>query len=89
MATHPQHPYMTVEDYFQLDNASPEGHYDYIDGQVILEVELYKQERDYLWSFRIFPSEANVELASLGIRIAVTDIYEGVYMPGSGDDQPA
>ncbi len=35
MATNPQHPYMTVEEYLRLDNESPDARYDYIDGQVI------------------------------------------------------
>jgi Uma2 family endonuclease len=35
MAINPQHSYMTVEEYLQLDNESPDARYDYIDGQVI------------------------------------------------------
>jgi Uma2 family endonuclease len=35
MATDPQHTYITVEEYLQLDNESPDVRYDYIDGQVI------------------------------------------------------
>lgn len=35
MATNPQHTYMTVEEYLQLDTESPDARYDYIDGHVI------------------------------------------------------
>jgi Uma2 family endonuclease len=35
MAINPHHSYMTVEEYLQLDNESPDVCYDYLDGQVI------------------------------------------------------
>jgi Uma2 family endonuclease len=36
MATFPQQPYMTVEDYFELCRNNPDVRYEYIDGQVTM-----------------------------------------------------
>jgi Uma2 family endonuclease len=196
MATNPQHTYITVEEYLQLDNESPDARYDYIDGQVIKlaggspqhadiaanviailkqllrgkscrvftsdvkirfsasryvhpdiavscderdrvdpeairypgivievlspstealdrgrkfaeyracpsiqeyilinfayqAVEVCRRERNHLWSFQTFTPGTDVELTSLEIHFPVTEVYEGVFLPDSHDDQPA
>jgi Uma2 family endonuclease len=195
MATNPQHLYLTVEEYLQLDNESPDARYDYIDGQVIRcaggspqhaeiaaniisilkpflrgsschlftsdvrirlsasrylhpdiavscderdwadpeairyprlvievlspsteardrgqkfayyracptiqeyvlinfayqTVELFRHEKNHLWSFQTFTPGSEVQLTSVGIHFPVTDVYEGVFIPETYDDQP-
>ena len=195
MATNPQHSYMTVEEYLQLDRESPDARYDYLDGQVIRcaggspqhaeiatnvisilkqflrgspchvftsdvrirfsasryvhpdiavscderdwvdpeairypclvvevlspsteardrgqkfadyracptiqeyllinfayqTVELFRREKNHLWSFQTFAPDANVELTSLGIQFPVADVYEGIFFPDEDDEEP-
>jgi len=195
MAINPEHSYMTVEEYLQLENESPDARYDYIDGQVIRcagdspqhadiaadvigilkqflrgsfcrvftsdvrirlsasryvdpdiavscderdridpeaihypslvievlsrateardrgqkfadyracptiqeyvlinfayqAVEVCRREKNHFWSFQTFKPGSDVELASIGIRFPVTDVYDGVFLPEENDDQP-
>jgi Uma2 family endonuclease len=53
------------------------------------EVELYRREKGHLWSFQTFQLDAHVELASLGVRFPVTDVYGGVFFPSGDENQPA
>jgi Uma2 family endonuclease len=48
-------------------------------------VEICRRARNDLWSFHVFRSGEDVELASLGVRFPITAVYEDVTLP-LGDD---
>jgi Uma2 family endonuclease len=52
-------------------------------------VELYRREKSTLWTYHVFEEDAEVELASLGIRFPVISVYEDiVFPPEEHDDEP-
>jgi Uma2 family endonuclease len=53
-------------------------------------VELYRREKNTLWTYHVFEVDDDIELASLGIRFPVTAVYEDVvFPPEENDDEPA
>jgi Uma2 family endonuclease len=52
-------------------------------------VEVCRRARNDLWSFHVFRSGEDVELASLGVRFPITAVYEDVTFPPEGDNVPA
>ena len=44
-------------------------------------IELYRRERQNLWTYHMFAPEEFVELKSIGVRFAVSVIYENVVFP--------
>jgi Uma2 family endonuclease len=51
-------------------------------------VEIYRRERNTLWTYQALGLGEEVALASLGIRFAVAAVYEDVVLPPE-DDLPA
>lgn len=52
-------------------------------------VEVCRRARNDLWSFHVFRSAEDVELASLGVRFPITAVYEDVTFPPEDDNVPA
>ena len=52
-------------------------------------VEICRRARNDLWSFHVFRSGEDVELASLGVRFPITAGYEDVTLPPEDDNVPA
>ncbi len=52
----------------------------------IQEVELYRREKQTLWTYRVFQVEDKIELISIGGIIPVTDLYDNVLFPDDEDD---
>jgi Uma2 family endonuclease len=53
-------------------------------------VELYRREKNTLWTYHVFEVDDDIELASLGVRFPVTAVYEDVvFPPEENDDEPA
>jgi len=52
-------------------------------------VEVCRRARNDLWSFHVFRSGEDVELASLGVHFPVTVVYEDVTFPPEDDNVPA
>ena len=53
-------------------------------------VELYRREKNTLWTYHVFEVDDEIELASLGVRFPVTAVYEDVvFPPEENDDEPA
>jgi Uma2 family endonuclease len=53
-------------------------------------VELYRREKNTLWTYHVLEDDDDIELASLGVRIPVTAVYEDVvFPPEENDDEPA
>jgi len=52
-------------------------------------VEVCRRARNDLWSFHVFRSGEDVELASLGVRFPITAVYEDVTLPPEDDNVPA
>lgn len=52
-------------------------------------VEVCRRARNDLWSFHVFRSGEDVELASLGVRFPITAVYEDVTFPPEDDNVPA
>ena len=52
-------------------------------------VEVCRRARNDLWSFHVFRSGEDVELASLGVRFPITAVYEDVALPPEDDNVPA
>jgi len=52
-------------------------------------VEICRRARNDLWSFHVFRSGEDVELASLGVRFPITAVYEDVTLPPEDDNVPA
>ncbi len=48
-------------------------------------VELYRREKNPLWTLHAFGSEDEVELVSLGVRLSVTSLFENVTFPEDGN----
>jgi Uma2 family endonuclease len=65
----------TVQEYVLIDAQRP-------------LVELYRRERNMLWMLRAFGQGEDVELASLGLRFSVTDVYEDVTFPPEENNLP-
>ncbi len=51
-------------------------------------IEVFKRERNDLWTLQVFGPNDTVELKGLGISFAVSDVYEGI-MLSEDDNQPA
>src|SRR5690242_3911921 len=51
-------------------------------------VEVFRRERNNLWTLQIFGANEEVELARLGVRFRVADIYEDVLFIESENDPP-
>lgn len=53
-------------------------------------VELYRREKNTLWTYHVFEIDDDIELASVGVRFPVTSVYEDVtFPPEENDDEPA
>jgi len=53
-------------------------------------VELYRREKNTLWTYHVFEVDDEIELARLGVRFPVTAVYEDVvFPPEENDDEPA
>ena len=52
-------------------------------------VEMYRRERNTLWTYRTFELEQDVELTSLGVRFPVASVYEDVVFSPEDDNEPA
>ncbi len=52
-------------------------------------VEICRRARNDLWSFHVFRSGEDVELASLGVRFPITAVYEDVTLPPEDDNVTA
>ncbi len=53
-------------------------------------VELYRREKNTLWTYHVLEDDDDIELASLGVRFPVTAVYEDVvFPPEENDDEPA
>jgi Uma2 family endonuclease len=53
-------------------------------------VELYRREKNTLWTYHVFEVDDEIDLASLGVRFPVTAVYEDVvFPPEENDDEPA
>ncbi len=44
-------------------------------------VELYRREKNTLWTYHVFEADDDIELASVGVRFPVTAVYEDVVFP--------
>ena len=51
-------------------------------------IEVFRRERNTLWTLQVFGPDDIVELTSLGIHFSVSAIYENVELP-EDDNQPA
>jgi Uma2 family endonuclease len=53
-------------------------------------VELYRREKNTLWTYHVLEDDDDIELASLGVRFPVTAVYEDVvFPPEENNDEPA
>lgn len=65
----------TIEEYVLIDTR-------------LQAVDVYRRATENLWTLHIFGSGDVIELASLGMRFAIDELYAGVDLPGDGDDEP-
>ena len=71
----PEYPMMNVEDYLLLDDASRDARYEYLDGE--LRIEVYRREDDG-WKLRTYGTGNYARLESLNIEFPVDPVYQRV-----------